>query len=168
MKKSSFNFIAMCTIRELLEQKGNEIVSISPDAMVRDAVGLLATKDIGALIVMEGNKIVGLFSERDYTRSVAVRGSATDKMRVGDLMSRQVFYIHPEKSIKDALCLMTNKRIRHVPVLEEGELIGVISIGDIACKIICEQDAEIEDLEGILYGGYGTIQYRTSTSTYNE
>jgi CBS domain-containing protein len=148
-------FIAMCTIRELLTEKGSEVISISPNAVVHEAVELLASKDIGALVVVDNKKIVGLFSERDYTRSIAISGIETDNMLVKELMSKQVFYIHPEKSIKDGLLLMTAKRIRHVPVVEEGKLLGIVSIGDIANRIIMEQDAAIEDLEGILYGGYG-------------
>lgn len=149
----------MCTIRELLTEKGSEIISISPKAKVHEAVELLAAKDIGALIVVEDKKIVGLFSERDYTRSIAVRGVTTDSLQVSELMTKHVFFISPEKSIKDGLILMSTKRIRHVPVVDNGKLIGMISIGDIASKIILEQDAEIEDLEGILYGGYGTVHH---------
>jgi CBS domain-containing protein len=149
----------MCTVRELLLEKGSEVISISPRARVHEAVELMAAKDIGALIVVEDKKITGLFSERDYTRSIAVRGVTTDSLQVSELMTKQVFFIAPEKSIKDALLLMSAKRIRHVPVVESDRLIGIISIGDIANKIIMEQDAEIEDLEGILYGGYGTVHH---------
>lgn len=148
----------MCTIRELLTEKGKEIYTISPNATVFEAASLMAEKDIGALIVIdEEKKIVGLFSERDYTRNVACKGRSSREATVQDLMARQVYFIDPERTIKDCLRLMTFRKTRHVPVVENNNLLGIVSIGDIANKIISEQDTAIEDLEGILYGGYVTV-----------
>ena len=136
----------MKTIRDLLEQKGGEIWSISPESTVYDAVALMAEKDIGALMVMDHGKPAGIFSERDYARKIVLEGRSSKTTKVKDIMSSKVVYIDIDKSIEDCMALMTDKRFRHMPVLENGNLAGVISIGDLVKTIIEEQQFMIDQL----------------------
>jgi CBS domain-containing protein len=138
------------TVRHLLEVKGYNIWSISPSASVYDALRMMSMKDVGALIVMDGDKMVGILSERDYARKVVLVGKASRDTLVSEIMSSKVFTIHPDQTVEEAMDLMNSKRIRHVPVVEDGEnsrVLGMISIGDVVRAIIYKQREAIKSLE---------------------
>ena len=143
----------MKKVRQLLNSKGNDIWSITRDTKVFDALELMAQKNIGALLVTESGKLVGIFSERDYARKVILKGKSSKNTTVNDIMSSNVVYIRPEQSIDDCMALMTGKHIRHLPVMDEEKLIGLISIGDVVKTIISEQEFMIEQLENYIKGG---------------
>jgi CBS domain-containing protein len=143
------------TINDLLKERGTHVYSISPQNMVFEALRLMAEKDIGALVVMEDERVVGMFSERDYARKLVLRGRTSRNTPVSDLMSTKVFFMTPDKTIEECMSLMTVKKIRHVPVMEKGKLVGMVSIGDLVNKIISSQMKEIRDLENYIVGGYG-------------
>ena len=138
------------TVRHLLEVKGYNIWSISPSASVYDALRMMSMKDVGALIVMDGDKMVGILSERDYARKVVLVGKASRDTLVSEIMSSKVFTLHPDQTVEEAMDLMNSKRIRHVPVVEDGEnsrVLGMISIGDVVRAIIYKQREAIKSLE---------------------
>ena len=139
----------MITVRHILQEKGNKIWSVSPDTMVFDALKLMAEKNLGAVLVMEGTKIVGIFSERDYARKVILKGKSSKETPVNEIMTGDVLYVRPNQPIEECMALMTGKRIRHLPVLEEDNLAGLISIGDVVKAIISEQEFTIKQLEKI-------------------
>ena len=141
-------------INAILNQKGRDIFSVSPDATVYDAIELLAAKNVGAVLVMEGEKLVGMFSECDYTRKVVLRGKRSRETRVAEIMSTDLKVIHPQEGVETCLRLMTDKRIRHLPVLEGEKVIGLISIGDLVKWVIASQSAAIAHLENYISGGY--------------
>jgi CBS domain-containing protein len=141
-------------ISAILNQKGGEIFAVSPDATVFDAISLLAEKNVGALLVMDGDKLVGMVSERDYTRKVVLRGKRSRETKVTEIMSTDLKVVHPREAVGDCLRLMTDKRIRHLPVLEGDKVIGVISIGDLVKWVINCQSAAIAHLENYISGGY--------------
>jgi CBS domain-containing protein len=136
----------MNTIRNLLKAKGTKVWSIEPDATVYDAIRLMAEKGIGALMVTEGDKLVGVMSERDYARQVILKGRASQSTPVRDIMTSKVFTVNPSDRVQACLALMTDKRIRHLPVLEGDKLVGVVSIGDLVRVIIEDQRSTIEQL----------------------
>ncbi len=142
----------MITVRSLLKTKGHDVWSIDPDASVFDALKLMAEKDVGALLVLKDGKLVGIFSERDYARKVILEGKSSKNTPVAEIMTSQVYYVKSDQSIEDCMAMMTEKRIRHLPVIESGELIGVVSIGDIVKAIIDEQEFIIEQLENYITG----------------
>ena len=142
----------MTSIRQLLATKGHDVWSISPEASVFDALSLLAEKNIGALLVLQEGEIVGIVSERDYARKIALRGKASIQTPVSDIMTRDVVTADPQTSVKDALALMTEKRIRHLPVVDGGRLIGFVSIGDLVKSIIADQEIMISHLEQYISG----------------
>ena len=138
------------TVRHLLEVKGYNIWSINPGASVYDALRMMSMKDVGALIVMDGDKMVGILSERDYARKVVLVGKASRDTLVSEIMSSKVFTLHPDQTVEEAMDLMNSKRIRHVPVVEDGEnsrVLGMISIGDVVRAIIYKQREAIKTLE---------------------
>jgi CBS domain-containing protein len=137
----------MKKVRDILQVKGRDVWSIEPDALVYDAMKLMADKGIGALLVMEGAKLVGIISERDYARKIILQGRASRTTQVREIMTLRVVYTEPERNVEECMALMTDKRIRHLPVLEGGEVSGVISIGDLVKAIIAEQKFIIEQLE---------------------
>ncbi|HWP57745.1 MAG TPA: CBS domain-containing protein [Candidatus Acidoferrales bacterium] len=137
----------MTRVKDVLAVKGSAVYSIAPDASVYDAMKLMADKGIGALIVMEGEKVVGVISERDYARKVILQGRSSRTTQVREIMTSQVLYAQPEQNIEECMAVMTEKRVRHLPVLEGGKVIGVISIGDLVKSIISEQKFIIEQLE---------------------
>lgn len=143
----------MTTVGQILRTKGNEVWSIGPEATVFEALQLLAEKNIGAILVLDGDQLVGIFSERDYARSVVKHQLSAQEMRVKELMSANVVSITPDKSIEVCMALMTNQRIRHLPVLRQESVIGVISIGDVVKKIISMQRATIEEMENYITSG---------------
>ena len=140
------------TVRDLLAQKGNDIWSIAPDSSVYDAVKLMADKGIGALLVMEGDRLCGIVSERDYARKVMLKGRSSDKTPVKDIMTAKVLYVGQERSIEECMALMTDKRVRHLPVMEDDRLIGVLSVGDVIKGIISQQEFIIDQLENYIKG----------------
>jgi CBS domain-containing protein len=137
----------MRRVRDILAVKGRDVWSIGPNASVYDAMKLMADKGIGALLVMEGEKLVGIISERDYARKVILQGRSSRTTSVHEIMTTRVAYAEPEQNIEECMALMTEIRIRHLPVIEAGEVRGVISIGDLVKSIIAEQKFIIEQLE---------------------
>ncbi|HZA53611.1 MAG TPA: CBS domain-containing protein [Candidatus Udaeobacter sp.] len=142
----------MKRVRDILAVKGRDVWSIGPSASVYDAMKLMADKGIGALLVVEGEKVVGIISERDYARKVILQGRSSRTTQVREIMTSRVAYAEPEQNIEECMALMTEMRIRHLPVMESGELRGVISIGDLVKSIIAEQKFIIEQLERYISG----------------
>jgi CBS domain-containing protein len=143
---------AMKTVRQLLEAKGHEVWSVGPTDTVYQALQLLAEKDVGALLVIEHDELVGILSERDYARKVALEGKTSTDTPVKEIMTSQVVCVEPHQTIEDCMALMTQKRIRHLPVTENKRMIGIISIGDVVKDIILEQEFMIEQLENYITG----------------
>jgi CBS domain-containing protein len=142
----------MTRVKDILQVKGRDVCSIEPGATVYDAMKLMADKEIGALMVMEGRKLVGIMSERDYARKVILQGRSSRTTEVREIMTARVVYAQPEQNIEECMALMTEKRVRHLPVIDDGQLIGVISIGDLVKSIIAEQKFIIEQLERYISG----------------
>ena len=142
----------MKIVNDLLKNKGSEVWSVTPDTHVFDALETMADKNIGAMPVLESEKIVGMFSERDYARKVILKGKASKNTHIKEIMSSKVHHVSPEQSIEECMALMTDKRIRHLPVLEKGELVGLISIGDVVKAIISEQEFIMGQLENYITG----------------
>ena len=141
-------------VRSILTAKGGAVWSVSADTNVFDAVLLMAEKDIGALIVMADGKLAGMFSERDYARKVILQGKSSREALVRDIMSSPVVTVPPEETVGECMRIMTRHRIRHLPVIEGGELVGVISIGDLVNWIISAQAATIHQLSSYIAGKY--------------
>jgi CBS domain-containing protein len=142
------------TIRSILNQKSDEVFSISPDATVLQAVEMMDAKNVGALLVMAQERLVGVVSERDYTRKVMLRGKRSRETKVAEIMSSNVTVTHPREPVETCLRLMTDKHIRHLPVVEDDKVVGVISIGDLVKHVISCQSAAIAHLEHYIHGGY--------------
>ena len=142
----------MTTVRTVLQTKKNDIWSISPDAVVIEALKIMADKNIGALLVMQKESLAGIFSERDYARKIVLKGESSRTTAVKDVMTSAVMTVNPEQSIDDCMALMTDKHIRHLPVVENGKLIGLISIGDVVKEIISEHKYTIQQLENYITG----------------
>jgi CBS domain-containing protein len=142
----------MTTIRQLLDQKGRNVWSVEPGTTVYDAVAKMAEKNVGSLVVMDGEKLVGLITERHYARNVVLKGKTSPKTPVGDIMERNVVVAWPEQSVEECMAVMTDKRVRHLPVLEKEKLIGIVSIGDLVKSIIGDQKFIIEQLEHFIQG----------------
>ena len=147
----------MTTVQQLLNAKSAGAAwTISPKASAYQALELMAHKQIGALPVVDNGKLVGVFSERDYARKVVLKGLASKTSTVADLMSTKVFYVRPENTVEECMALMTDKHIRHLPVLKEEKLIGVISIGDLVKAVIADQEITIRSLQDYITGSYGS------------
>jgi len=142
----------MKTVTLLLRAKGNEVLTVSPDTPVFGALGVMAEKNVGAVLVVEGERLVGIFSERDYARKVILKGKSSKETPIREVMSSTVLYVTPQRTIEECMVLMTEKRVRHLPVLEGERLVGVISIGDIVKAIIAEQEFMIEQLQNYITG----------------
>jgi CBS domain-containing protein len=142
----------MKTVAELLRVKPARVVSVSPTQSVLEAIKVLAAEDIGAAIVMEGGRLAGIFSERDYTRKVILKGRSSDTTRVEEIMTPNVIVVTPRTRTRECMQLMSEKNIRHLPVVEEGRVIGMVSIRDIVSDIIADQDFTIEQLEHYISG----------------
>src|SRR6201995_5221977 len=141
-------------IAVILNQKGREIFAIRPDATVFEAIRILDERNIGALLVMDGERLVGFFSERDYTRKITLHGKRSRETAVSEFMATDLKIVGPGEGVKSCLRLMTDKRIRHLPVMDGGKVIGVISIGDLVKHVIASQSAAIAHLENYISGGY--------------
>ena len=142
------------TIDKILHQKSGEIWSITPDATVYDAIKLMAEKNVGALLVMVNEELVGIVSERDYSRKVMLRGKTSRTSTVGEIMTTELTTAHPRETVEDCLRFMTEKRIRHLPVVADGSIRGVISIGDLVKEVISSQSATLDQLRDYISGGY--------------
>jgi len=140
------------TIKEILDQKGRQAWCISPDATVYDAIQVMADKNVGALLVTEADKLVGIISERDYTRKVALKGKSSKQTAVREILSGQVVHVGPDHTVEECLRLMTDHRIRHLPVLAGGSISGVVSIGDLVNWIISAQSSTIHQLQTYISG----------------
>ena len=144
----------MITVKDILDQKGTKAWTIGPEAKVLEALELMAKKGLGALIVLEGDEVAGIVSERDYARKVILMGRHSRETLVKDIMTREVYGVHFETTAEECMALMTDKHIRHLPVCLEGKLAGIISIGDVVKAIITDQKVKIENLENYIMGKY--------------
>lgn len=143
----------MKTVAELLQSKGNaSVYTISPEQTVLEAVALMADKGIGALLVTEGSDVVGIITERDYARKVILLERSSQATPVSDIMTAAVMYVHPSQTSSECMRLMTEKRLRHLPVLENGKLLGLLSIGDLVKGVISDQQETIDQLEQYIRG----------------
>jgi CBS domain-containing protein len=142
----------MKIVRDILSKKGYEIWSVSPTTPIYETLQLMDEKNIGAVLVLDSEELVGVFSERDYARKVVLLGRSSRETPVGDVMTGPVTCVRPEQPIEECMALMTDKRVRHLPVIENNQLTGVISIGDVVQAIISEQEFIIEQLENYITG----------------
>ncbi len=142
----------MNTIRHILQVKGYDVWSTTPRTTVYDALRMMADKNVGALLVLDGEKVMGIFSERDYARKVVLQGRSSKETTVSEIMTSKLVTIHPDQTIEEAMELMTNKRVRHLPVMEDDHLLGMISIGDVLREIIYVQLNTIRQLEDKILG----------------
>lgn len=136
----------MQTVRQLLDNKSAELIHIGPDATVFQALQLMAEHDIGAVLVMDMGDVLGIFSERDYARRIVLQGRTSAGTKVRDIMTSKVVYVSPEQSVAECMALMTEKHFRHLPVMENGKVVGMLSIGDLVRATIEEQQFVIEQL----------------------
>ncbi len=141
-------------VKEILEEKGSEIWSISPKDTMFDALKMMAEKKIGALLVEEDGRIVGIVSERDYARKVILKGKSSKEISVSEIMTPDVICVSPETKVEEAMAIMIDKKVRHLPVMDEEKLAGLISIGDVVKAIIDEKDYVIVELTRYISGGY--------------
>ncbi len=142
----------MRTVAELLKAKFARVVTVEPEMSVLDAIKVLAAEDVGAAIVMSGAQLVGIVSERDYTRKVILQGRSSNTTRVEEIMTANVVCVTPRSSARDCMALMSDKQIRHLPVIDDGRVVGMVSIRDIVSDIIADQDFTIEQLEHYISG----------------
>ena len=142
----------MATVKQLLESKDNNVWSISPETTVFEGLQFMAEKNIGALLVTRDDKLIGIFSERDYARKVILKGKASKDTTIGELMTKEVIYTTPEDSLDECMALMTAKHIRHLPILNNGKLIGLLTLGDLVKQIMSNQEFKIQELEKYISG----------------
>jgi CBS domain-containing protein len=142
----------MGKVRNILHNKGNVIFSVEPTEMVYRAIELMCEKNIGGLLIVENGKLVGIFTERDYARKLILKGKSSKDTQIRDLMTSNLVTVSPDTSIDDCMRVMTGRKIRHLPVLDKGELVGIISIGDVVHFVIEEQKSIIEHLEHYITG----------------
>ena len=140
----------MGKVKNILDVKGRSVFSVEPTVMVLKAIELMCEKNIGGLLIVENGKLAGIFTERDYARKLILKGKSSKDTPIGELMTPNPFTVSPESSIDDCMKMMTDKKIRHLPVVEEGNLIGMISIGDVVRQVIDEQKSIIEHLESYI------------------
>jgi CBS domain-containing protein len=141
----------MKSVKQLLGAKGGQIYSVRPDSKVIEALRLMADKNVGALVVLEGTRLIGIFSERDYARKVILQGKSSGEISVREIMTSDVVTIEPERTVEECMALVTSRRIRHLPVVENEQLLGVISIGDLVKEVIAEQEQTIRQLESYIH-----------------
>ena len=134
-------------VKDVLNEKGHEIWSIGPDASVFEAIEMMAQKEVGALLVLDAGKLIGIISERDYTRKVILKGKSSREIKIRTIMTSPVICADTEQDVKECMALMTSKKIRHLPVLENNQLTGMVSLGDLVQSIIAEQNSKIRDFE---------------------
>ncbi len=143
----------MKTVNQILRSKGSQVLSIPPDASVYDALKLMGEKNVGALLVLEQGRLVGIISERDYARKVTLKGKSSLNTPVRDIMTDRVMFVRPEQTVEECMALMTDKHIRHLPVLVGDQVAGIVSIGDLVKASIEEKDFMIKQLENYITGG---------------
>jgi len=143
----------MKTVKDILRTKGHDVWSIVPDATVYEALKFMGDKNVGALVVLDGETVVGIISERDYARKVILHGRSSKELPVREIMTTTVYYVRPEQNIQECMALMTDKRVRHLPAMENDRLVGLISIGDVVKAIIAEHESTIKHLEDYITGG---------------
>jgi CBS domain-containing protein len=136
----------MATVRQLLNEKGNTVFTVGPNETVFDAIRKMAEENIGSLVVCEGLKPIGIITERHYARNVFLKGRASPSTLVRDIMETNVLYVRPDQTVNECMAVMSDKRVRHLPVIDQGKLIGIISIGDLVKNIIDDQKFTIEQL----------------------
>jgi CBS domain-containing protein len=141
----------MITVRQLLDRKGRQIFSIAPGTAVLEAIRLMADRHVGALLVMEGETLSGIVSERDYARKVILKGRSSADTPVRDIMTAAVITVQPETPVEKCMQVMTERRVRHLPVIEGGRVVGMVSIGDLVKAVIAEQQQHIEQLESYIH-----------------
>ena len=141
----------MITVRQLLDRKGRQIFSIAPGTAVLEAIRLMAERHVGALLVMEGETLAGIVSERDYARKVILMGRSSADTPVRDIMTAAVITVQPETPVEKCMQVMTERRVRHLPVIEAGRVVGMVSIGDLVKAVIAEQQQHIEQLESYIH-----------------
>lgn len=141
----------MKTVKQLLQAKGSAVHGISPQASVLDAIKLMAEKGIGALVVLDEGRLTGMVSERDYARKVILLGRASQSTAVREIMTDKVVTVRSEQTVEDCMALMTDKRIRHLPVVDNGKLVGVVSIGDLVKEVIADREETIKQLESYIH-----------------
>ena len=144
----------MFTVKHMLDQKGHDVSTISPEAKVIDALKLMADKGVGALVVMYKDRVTGLFSERDYARKVVLHGKSSIDTPVKEIMTFQVYNVNSETPVEECMALMTTKRVRHLPVVDKGKLVGLVSSGDVVKAIMSKQSNTLESLQNYIKGKY--------------
>jgi CBS domain-containing protein len=144
--------LAMANVRQILQSKGSEVWSVPAEALVNEALRLMSDRGIGALPVVENGRVVGIFSERDYARKSVSPEESSARATVRDMMTGRVLFVSPDDTVEACMQIMTERRVRHLPVLEGGQLIGIVSIGDIVKKVISEQEFTIRALEKYITG----------------
>jgi CBS domain-containing protein len=147
----------MYTVRQLLQEKGGQLWSVTPQATVYQALELMAAKNCGAVLVLDAQQLVGIFTERDYARKVVLKGKTSKTSTVGELMTTDVLYVGPDDTIENCMALMTQHRTRHLPVMENGRLAGLVSIGDIVKAVISDREFTIRELERYITGGHSSL-----------
>ena len=141
----------MKTLRQLLQAKGQQVFAIAPEAKVIDALRLMATREVGALVVLDGGRLVGMLSERDYARKVALQGRSSSDILVSEIMTAPVITVPPTHTVDACMALMTERRVRHLPVVDGDRLLGLVSIGDLVKEVIAEQQQTIRELETYIH-----------------
>lgn len=142
----------MRTVKDILNSKGSEVWSVGPDNTVFDAIKFMADKSIGALLVMDGEKLVGIVTERDYARKVVLEGKSSREAAINEVMTTKILCVSPERTIDECMALMTDKRIRHLPVLDHKQVVGFVSIGDLVKAVMSEQKVLIDQLQHYISG----------------
>lgn len=142
----------MNIVKQILQTKGDQVWSVTPQTSIYDGLQLMAEKGIGALLVIENDEVTGIFSERDYARKVILKGKTSKETTIGEVMTKRVLCVHPSTTVNECMALMTQQKIRHLPVMEDDVLVGFISIGDVVKSIISEQEYLIEHLENYIIG----------------
>jgi CBS domain-containing protein len=142
----------MRLVCEILQSKGHDVWFVRPEAFVFDAVKMMSERSVGALLVMEGEKMVGIITERDYARKVVLAGKSSKQTQVKDIMTQRVLWVAPERTIEECMALMTDKRVRHLPVVDNTQVVGMVSIGDLVKAIIAEQQIIIDQLQNYITG----------------
>jgi len=140
------------TINEILQNKGSAYVSIGPDATIFEVIQLMADKNVGSVLVTQGDQLVGIITERDYTRKVALKGKSSKNTKVREILTEKVLYVSPNHGVDECMRLMTDHRVRHLPVMNGGKIVGVVSIGDLVNWIISTQGTTIQQLETYITG----------------
>lgn len=141
----------MNTIEEILQEKGKTVYSVGPDASMRETLKVMAANKIGAVLIIENKKIHGIFSERDCVQNLANLDDCSLEAPITEFMTSPVYFINPDTTLDDCMAVMTSKRLRHLPVMQNEELVGIISIGDVVKKVLSERDERIKDLENFLW-----------------